>query len=142
MDALAARGTTLKMGDGGDPEVFTPIAKVVNISGPSLALDTEDATDHDSPGGWEEVVATILRTGEVTFTIHYLPASATHGDATGLVRKMRDRTKTNFQLVFPDAAPTQWDFAAFVTGFEPQAPHEGKLVADVTMKPSGQPTLA
>ena len=140
---IAARGTVLRMGDGaGPPENFTAIARVIGINGSPLSLDTEDATDHDSPGGYEEVVATILRTGEVTFDVHFLPDSATHGTATGLIKKQVDRTLTSFELIFPNTAATKWEFSAFVTGFEPAAPHDGKLVASVTLKPSGQPTLA
>lgn len=139
-DALAARGTLLKLHDG--VSTYNPLAKVINIAGPTLSLDTEDATDHDSPGGWEEVVATILRSGEVTFDIHLLPASATHGAATGLVKVLKDRLKRSFQLVFPDTAVTTWTFDAFVTAFAPAAPHEGKLTASVTLKVTGQPTLA
>jgi len=142
MTKYAARGAQLKMGDGGGTEVFTAIAQVISIGGPSLSLDTEDATDHGSPGGWEEMVATILRSGTVDLDIHYDPADATHEAVTGLISKLKNRTLTNFQLVFADTAATQWDFAAFVVGFNPDDPHEGKLTASVSLKPSGQPTLA
>lgn len=139
-DAISARGTLLKMHDG--VSTYNPIAKVISITGPGLSLDLEDATDHDSPGGWEEVVATILRSGEVTFDIHHLPASATHGATTGLIKVMKDRLKRSFQLVFSDSGATTWTFDAYVSGFESAAPHDGKLTASVTVKITGQPTLA
>lgn len=140
MSELSAFGTELRQGDGGGPESFTPVAQVRDISGPGLSLDNEDVTTHDSTGGWEEVVATILRTGEMTLEIVYDPADGTHDATTGLVADMEAKTLRNFELEWPDA--TEWSFAAYVTGFEPGAPHDGSLTASVTLKLSGVPTLA
>ena len=119
-------------------------AQVTNISGPGLSLDTEDVTSHDSTGAWEEVVGTILRSGEITMDIVYDPAHATHGvGANGLLTDLVARTLiTTFHLVFSDSPTnTEWDFNAFVTGFEPSAPVGGALTASVKFKLSGAPTL-
>ncbi len=139
---LSAFGTLLQMGDGGTPENFTTIAEVVEITGPRYTVDTVDTTSHSSPGGYEEIVTTIRRSGEVTFSINYLPTNATHNATTGLLAALDGVVETNFQLVFPDDANTTWEFSAYVTGFEPAAPHDGKLSASVTLKPTGQPVLA
>lgn len=139
---ISSFGTLLKIGDGGGTEVFTTIAEVLDISGPGLALNTEESTSHSSPGGWKESVATILEAGEVSFEINYLPGNATHNASTGLIRDMVGRIKRNFKVVFPDVAQTTWSFAAFVTGFEPDAPVQGKLGAKITLEITGQPTLA
>lgn len=141
-EAISAFGTLLKIGDGGGPEVFTSIAEVVTIGGPSLSMDTADVTHHESPGGWEEVVGTILRSGEVSFDVNFIPTHATQNAATGLLNDLENRTLRNFELVFPDTGNTTWSFAALVTGFEPDAPHDDPLRASVTLKLSGQPTLA
>ena len=140
---IAAFGTLLKIGDGGSPtESFTTIAEVTDISGPELGLDTEDITNHSSTGGWEEVIPTILRSGEVSFEINYDPAGATHDASTGLIADMVAKTKRNFQLIFPDTGTTTWSFSAYVTKFAPSEPVAGKLAASVGLKISGQPTLA
>lgn len=121
----------------------TPIVQVTNISGPGLSLDVEDVTTHDSTGAWEEVVATILRSGEVSMDIVYDPATATHKNAAGgLLADLVARTAVTYTLIFTDAATTEWEFEAFVVGFEPDMPHDGALTASVTMKITGQPTLA
>ena len=127
---------------GGLAEVFTTIAQVRNIGGPGLSLDVEDVTTHDSTGAWEEVVATILRSGEVTLDIVWDPATATHGWGIGLLAVMPRRATRNFQVIFTDAASTTWSFAAEVVSFEPDAPHDGALTASVTIKLSGEVTLA
>lgn len=118
-------------------------AQVTNISGPSLSLDTEDVTSHDSDGAWEEVVGTILRSGEITMDIVYDPGDATHSSAAnGLLTDLIARTLIdNFHLVFSDDGVIEWDFKAFVTGFEPSMPVGGALTAVVKFKLSGEPTL-
>jgi predicted secreted protein len=117
------------------------IAQVKSITGPGLKLDTVDVTTHDSSGGWEEVVGTILRSGEVRLELLYDPAAATHKNASGgLIYALAQRSKVTYTLTFPDT--TVWTFDAYVTAFEPSAPHEGALTATVTLKLTGQPTLA
>jgi predicted secreted protein len=134
MTKYSAFGTALKRG-------AVEIAGVTNISGPGLSLDTEDVTSHDSANYWEEHVGTILRSGEITLDIVYDPAAATHKNASGgLLYDMEQRATNTYSLVFPNA--TEWSFSALVTGFEPDAPVDGALTASVTLKLTGDVTLA
>ena len=121
-------------------ETLAPIAYIQNIGGPGLALDTEDVTTHDSTAAFEEVVGTILRSGELSVDIVYDPNEGTHDATTGLVQMMEARLPVGFSMVFPDT--TEWAFAAYVTGFEPSSPHDGALTAAVKMKLTGAPILA
>lgn len=114
------------------------IAQVDAISGPGMSLDTEDVTTHDSPDGWEEVIGTILRSGELTLDLLFDPGSASHA---ALVTQMEAKEDEDFELRFPDGAQTSWDFDAFVTGIDPDAPHSGALRASVTLKITGTPVL-
>ena len=125
-------------------EALATIAQVTNFGGPSLALDTEDVTTHDSTGAWEEVIATVLRTSELTLDIVYDPVDNTHDytGGLGLVDKLDNKELGRFVITFPDAASTKWYFSAYVTGFEPGAPHDGALTASVSLKIDGAPTLA
>lgn len=141
-NAIGAKGTLLKIGDGGVPENFSPIAEVVNIGGPSLSLDAIDVTNQSSTNGWKESIGGLLDGGEVTFDINYIPTDTTHDATSGLLSAMQNRTVKNFQLVFPDSGNTTWSFAALVTGFEPSADVSDKLAASVTLKITGEPTLA
>ena len=127
---------------GGGAEVFTAIAQVSNIGGPGLSLDVEDVTTHDSTAAFEEVVATILRSGEVSIDLVYDPANATHAAGVGVLASLKNRILRNFQLIFADSASTVWSFAADVTGFEPSNPHDGSMTASLKLKLTGQPTLA
>ena len=144
MTKLGAFGTVINMGAGDvdpGPETFNPIGYLMSIGGPGLALDVEDMTTHDQATAWEEVVATVLRSGELSIKIVYDPADTTHDATSGLVYQMEEKLLTNYQMIFPDAADTEWDFTAYVTGFEPDAPAAGGLTANVKMKISGAPTL-
>lgn len=142
-NALFAFGTLLKIGDGATPtEGFTTIAEVTNIGGPGFSMDTPDVTSHSSANKWREFIAGLLDAGEVTFTINFIPTNATHSQTSGLLKDMKNRTKRNFQLVFPDSGATTWTLPTFITGFEPGEPIDNALTADVTLKVAGEPTLA
>lgn len=137
-EAVAGFGALLKRGDGGAPEVFTPIAEVTGISGPALSQETAEVTHHESPGGFGEMIGTILRAGEVTLELNFIPINVTQKNLrTDLVNK----TLRNFKIVFPDPAATTWSFSALVTSFEVTEPVDDKLGASVTLSISGQPVL-
>jgi len=140
--AIPAYGTLLKIGDGMTPENFTTILHVQDITPPPLKQITDDATSHDSPGGWTEIKPTMLEGGDVKFGILYVPSAATHNATTGLIADLHAKTLRNFQLIWPDGVATTWSFAGYVTGFAPKAPVKKNLTADVTISISGEPTLA
>ena len=118
---------------------LTTVAQVNDISGPGMTADTEDVTTHDQATAWEENVITILRSGEITAGLQYDPNAATHGNTSGMLQKLSGRLPAQFRVVFP--GPYNWTFDGHSTGFEPSAPVDGALTADVTIKITGAPTL-
>lgn len=151
MSGISGFGTELRMGRGDTdpgPETFDAIANVTNIGGPGFSVDTIDVTAHDSAGAFEETIASIIRTGELSLDINYDPTEMTHsGDPTpltteGLLAVLVARAARNFELEFPTTPAVVWEFSGLVTGFEPGAPYDDKLSASVTIKLTGQPTLA
>lgn len=133
-EKYAAFGTLLQRGDGEDPEVFTTIAGVRNIPLPNISRDTIDVTAHDSPGAFEEIIPTIKRTEAAALEIVYDPADAEH---VNLKNDFDNGVKSNYRIVFPDAANTTKEFAAYVTGFAIEAPHDGALMLSATLKITG-----
>ena len=129
---------TSEVGVAGVAEVET--ANVKNLGGPSLSVDTEDVTTHDQATAFEELVATIIRSGEVPMDLVFDPADATHDASTGLTYRLEDKIYSFFKMIFPD--DTEWEFSGYVIGFEPQAPVDGALTAAVKLKITSQPTLA
>ena len=139
VDPEWGHGTRLERGDGEIEETFFKIARVADISGPCIEVDQDEFTDHDSPDGWEEIIPTVLRSGEVTFDLSWIPENMGH---INVVKDLVERKKRNWRLVFPDTNNTTWSFAAYVVGFDPEFPPEERIQASVTLKPTGKPILA
>lgn len=119
------------------------IAEITEIAAPTLSRDAIEKTHHSSPDAWREFVKGLKDGGEVSFTISYDPAAASHNPTTGLLADFaNDTTIDTYAFVFPNTPPTTWTFAAFITSFEPQPELEGLLRASVTLKVAGKPTLA
>jgi len=143
MSRATGPGFLLQVGDGATPEVFTTIAEVRDIRGPAIKRDTIDVTNQSSPNGWEEIVRSIKRTGEVTFPCNFNPTDPTLDQTTGLLADIDsdDPDPRHYQLLLNDADDTMWSFSGFITGFDQTAPVAGVLTADVTIKVTGKPIL-
>lgn len=115
------------------------VAGVTNIGGPGLSVDTVDVTTHDQATAWEEQVAAIIRSGEVTLDIVYDPAAATHDASTGLLYRLEDRILSYFDLIF--FSTYNWTFFGVVNGFEPSGEVAAGLTASVKVKITEAPTL-
>jgi len=133
---LTAAGTSANTVAGVD---YTTVAFVSNVGGPGLAVDTEDVTTHDQASAWEEVVTTILRSGELSIDIFYDPGAATHAATSGLLYRLQNKLASAMQVVFP--GPYTWSMRGIAIGFEPGAPVDGALTAAVKIKINGAPTL-
>lgn len=134
--AIPTLGTTLTKNG-------TPIGQLMDISGPALSTDTDEITNHSSPEHTEEFIATIKRTGEISFPLVFNPGDAAHAD---LYQSWFDRTKDDYIMTFPDSdgnagAGAEWAFSAYCTGFGNAAPVTGHLSADITLRPSGAPVF-
>lgn len=137
-EGVIGLGTLLKIGDGGSPESFTPIAEVKDITGPGLTREFAEFTHQQSSGGYREYKPTFKNSGDVTFRCNFLPDDATQGFATtGLLKDYEDGTLRNFELVFPDPGATKASFSAYVANIQPSAPVAGALELNVTLRVTG-----
>lgn len=118
---------------------FMGIAHLRDIAGPGIGNETTETTCRDS-GGWKEYVGGLKDGGEVTFDVVYDPTGATHDGSTGLVALADSGEVKGWQVLWPGGVA--WTFDGIVTKLEPKAPMADALTADVTIKISGQPTLA
>ena len=135
-NGINAFGTLLKYNG-------TTVAEVTDLSPPGLSRDTFELTHHQSPNGWREFGKSLKDGGEVSATINYIPTETTHALATGILGDLSNNTTiATWSIVFPDTGATTWTFPGILTGFNPKAPIDDKLSADITIKISGQPTLA
>jgi hypothetical protein len=143
MSRASGPGFLLQVGDGGGPEAFTTIAEVKDIRGPEIKRDVIDVTNQSSPGGFEEIIPSIRRTGNLTFACNFNPTDPTLDQTTGLLADINstDPLPRNFRLLLNDVDDTMWSFAGYVVGFDQTAPVTGVLEANVTIKISGPPVL-
>lgn len=143
--AIPGYPVQLQLGDGTVTEVFATIAEVKDFRGPSGSLDIDEVTNHDSPNGWEEDIATILRSGEIPFQVNFIPQDITQGNvSTGLRYLAQHRTKRNYRVVFTGSETIPivhyMQVAAFVVGFDPSWPVKGGVTADFRLKCTGPVT--
>lgn len=134
MSGINAYGTVIARGNGAGPEVFAPIANCAAIKPPGTSRNTIDVTAHDSPDGWMEFIGGLKDGGEFSTDVNYNPD--VHDT---LLADYADDQPINYKLTFPTGAV--WAFAALLTGFEPDAPVDGKLAASIKWKVSGKPTF-
>ena len=133
--AILGYGTLLERGDGATPEVFVPIAEVLDINGPSRSREFEDVSHMQSPAGYDESLPKMKRGGEVKFDLHFLPF---HPSQEALNDDYETGKRSNYRIVWPFTPPVTGSFAAFVQEPpNPTTPVNGKVTASCTLKLTG-----
>jgi predicted secreted protein len=103
--AKSGFGTLIELSDGGATPVFTPIAEVLSIKGPSASRDTIEVTHMESPGGWKEFIGGLVEGGEITLELNFVATEASQSD---LLSNLAENTPANvvrtYRIVFPDDA--------------------------------------
>lgn len=142
MAKIHAFGTAIQWDPAGGSS-YTAIGQVESIGGPSLSRDSIDVTTHDNANTWRSFIKGLKDGGEITFSIIYDPALATHDFSTGLLSDFdEDSVIPNWRLIFPDTANTTWTLPGFLTAFNVNEAIDDAIKADITIKVSGTPTLA
>ena len=131
-DAKWSMGTTLSKGG-------VSVGEVTSINGLNLDSDEIEVTHLESPGGYEEVIQSIRRTGTVTIEGNFVPDNA--GQAALMADYLTGSVDT-YIIAFPDEMATEWEFDAFVKA----APSTEAGVADVVsfsaeLRVTGEPSL-
>lgn len=130
---LWAIGTKLKRNG-------TEIALVTNISPPETSVDTQDATTLSSVDGFEEVLPTIIRSGDSNIGLLLDP---TDTGQKQFLTDLESRDLVDYEIEFPaadsDSAGETYPFSAYVTGFAiGEITPDGLLTATVTLKATGE----
>lgn len=125
-------GSIFEIGNGANPEVFTAIAEVFDLTPPSDTMDMVDVTHFGSPNRTREFVSGLVDPGECSFEMNFVPGSAS--DMAIQAWKVSGEGKT-CRITYPNA--TTWTFTGYLTGYEPAVPLEDKMTATVTIKVTG-----
>ncbi len=138
-NAIPTQGIVIARGDGGSPEVFTLIAEISDFDGPGGERPDIDISSLDSTA--REFLPGLKDGGDFTFTANMLPVDAQH---VGLrdVDLAETTTARNFRITLTDTGATTISFAAFVKQYRPSGGVDDKLIANVTMRVTGDPVYA
>lgn len=136
-NALLGYGTAFAIHDGADPGAFDTIAEVMDIKPPNQQTADVKVTHYASPNGMEEYIGGLTDPGEATFGINWIPNDATDQIILGL---KASKEKRDMKITWPNG--TTWTFNGYIKGFEPAAPIEDRMTATVTVRVSGDTTIA
>lgn len=137
-------GTSLWMGNGATPEVFTEVmVELTDINPPGISAGVIEATHHKSPGRFRERISGLRDTNEVTYNGHLVRNDAAIATLRG---KVGQRARTTWQVRIPETEEGAEDgeiheFKALATGFDQATPLEGVMTWDLTLTPSGPVTV-
>lgn len=118
-DAIIGTGILLKAGDGDTPEVFTAVAEIVTLKPPGFTRNEVDVSNHNQ--GREAKILGMLRQGQCTGTVNWIPTNATHRNASGgLLHDIFNNVKRNWQISCPPDGFPELTFPGRVQMFDPQ----------------------
>lgn len=118
---------------------FTTIAELGDITPPEMMRNEFDATTQNI--NIDAYVLGVLRRGQLSVPINFLPTNATHDHLTGLYALLIANTITGYRITFPDATSLKWVMSGQVQSIKPANPVDGKLSAVVTIRVSGLMTI-
>ena len=142
MTATAAEtvlGLTIHLHDGLTPGSYVPVAEVSGIGGIGFSIKTADATHLQSPGGWEEVKATLKTLKDVKVDCNFLKGAPTQDGLTGLIYVAKNILMRKYKILHPDGVTVLWNFNAYVTDVSVEGAKDGIFTGSFTLKPTGEP---
>jgi len=131
-DAIAGVGTLFNRENDASSGVYTAIAEINSITGPSMSRSSIDVTSLDSTGGYRQFISGFRDAGEVVLSMNF-----TRDTYEQMRLDFADDDSHNYQIVLPDTGATTLDFAAFVMNLPLSIPFDDKITVDVTLKITG-----
>jgi hypothetical protein len=144
----ALNNVAIQFGGTGGSAAWVDFPGTQSFGEPSIQSDKLDATDFDSTDGFEELLAGILRTGEVAVSFHYAPANSAHeairaaanGRAKAWFRVLLGNTVDSTTKVTSGTAVKIVTWRGYVT-WTPTYEHAGKIMGSISIKPTGAITV-
>lgn len=136
-NARIGHGNLFALENQNSPATYDTLAEVTNITPPGRSKDAVEATHTQSPNRYREFISGLKDGGECSIEMNFVPAGT---DFDKIDEAFESDELVNCRITFTDLSV--WTFSAIVTGVEPEAPVDDKMVVSVTFKISGQPTFA
>ena len=116
------------------------VAKLNNIGGFKFSVDTKDGTTHQSTGGFEEIILTIIRTGDIAISGFFDPT-----DATGQLAMFADfavKQKRTMGIAWPSITGSAFSCTGAITEIAVgDAPTDDGLPFSANIKIDGVPSF-
>jgi hypothetical protein len=129
--AVLGLGTTLGVGSGASPQVYTTIAEVLSITGPNLTAEDVDVTNLDSTA--KEYISGVPDGGSVDFECNWTSSTQQ--------QQVRDDVEAGttryYEVAFSTSPNTVATFQARATSFAMSTDPNSQLRASVTLKITG-----
>lgn len=139
--AESAFGSQIQRGNGATPEVFIAIAEVKDFDEPEMTVDTEEVTNHGSPGAMKERIAMLIDNSTMDIEVNWI------GDTSQVAIRndLKSRTVRNFRVLYPPGVVDEGGvqgiaFRALVVSMGRSHPVEGILSGSFSLQPIGEVT--
>lgn len=120
----------------GAPGVFTDIAEQGDIGLPEINRNEFDATTQNED--IDSYVLGVLRRGQFTIPLNWIPDEQTHDHITGVFDKIITNEYFGVRVAFPQVTPTlYWIMSGQAQSLKPNAPVDGKLSNNLNLRLSG-----
>ena len=120
--------------------VLTQIGELTAVTPPNPTTAEVEATHFGSPNRRREYIAGLIEDGEGSFTVNYMPSSAT----SALIKEAQDSGATRgYKIVLPDGAGT-WEITGdlIVRSFVREIPIADRMTATIGVRFTGASTEA
>ena len=134
--AKKGQGAQFAIGDGngGGSTVYTKVGEVKSINGIALTREALDATHLESPDDYREYIPGLMDGDPVSITFNYVP------NASDPLYTAFHAGSGDFQITYPGGIKMQ--FQGIPTNWKPGDATSDVMVGEMTVKPSGKPTLS
>jgi hypothetical protein len=141
MAITTAKGTTLGIGDGASPEVFSSMGQLRAFSQSGPTATVQDITTHSTSANWMDKLGTLLDGGSVSGPINYNSTDATHAFSTGIWDDLVNLTVRNIRITFPNSNGTL-DMGGYFSSHAFDFPVDNVLQANMEFAVTGAITAA
>lgn len=137
-EAQIGLGTEFWLDNNAGTPVLTRLGEIISVTPPNPQTARVEATHMASPNRRREYISGLIDDGEGTFTMNYVPGSATDLLIQGA--QLSGLTK-GYKIVIPDGVD-QWQIEGdcIVTGYERDIPVDDRMVATLTVAFTGAST--
>lgn len=138
-NVIKSQGVTIAKGDAASPEVFTSIADVMSIGGPTSVNNEIDVTSLSDTA--KAFISALVDNGEVSIGMGFVPTNATQ-QAIFTDLAAGSTNEANYRITFTDSPASTFTFSAWVRDAAVGVSVDDKVSLDATLRVTSALTIA